>query len=124
MNVIQQYKQSSLLTDGSNPREFIVRSAGVRRIPTHTIDNFGCMVYSRHFFHARSTFASTALKVSLLRKRFWTFGIKDSGIFGSYQNCVSTADYMEITNHWIASVRQNHMIQTGSCHFESIAALI
>jgi hypothetical protein len=124
MDVIRQYKRSILLTDGGNPCEFIVRSAGARRMPTHTIHNFGCMVYAHHFVLARSTFAYAAMWVSPLRKRFWTFGIKDFGIFGSYQNCVPTADYMEIINNWTASVRQKHMIQTGSCRFESIAALL
>jgi hypothetical protein len=124
MDVIRQYRDTILLTDGGNPCELVVRAAGALRPPADVIDNFACMVYAHHLVLSWSTFGHAAMYVSPLRKRFWTFRNRQFGIFGSYQNCVPTANYMEIVTNWTASANQKHLMQTGSCRFEKIPAAV
>jgi hypothetical protein len=124
MEIIRQNAKTILLTDGGNPSESLIRSTGAFCVPTNTIDNFACMVYAKNLVLARSTFGYAAMWVSPVPKRFWAFDLKHFGIFGSYENCVPTADYEEITTNWTASSRQKRLIQTGFCRFERINALI
>lgn len=124
LEVMAQYKSTMLLTDGGNPCELRVRSAGALRIPTNTLVNFAWMVYAHSLVLARSTFGYAAMWVSPIRKRFWTFNMPRFGIFGSYQNCVPTPDYMEILINWTASPHQKRLIETGSCRFKNINAVV
>jgi hypothetical protein len=141
LDVIHQFPESFLLTDGVspsdgrwNPCHNRIVTAGAKTTNADLRHDFEMMIWSRNFVLSVSTLSFAAMWLSPIKKRFWTFNnyfqIRDvapehpQGNFkhiGEHWNCVASPEYVqEVLQSWGATDAQFERLVRDECKWVTV----
>jgi hypothetical protein len=143
LSVIRQFNKSLLLTDGIshdgrwNPCHNLTIQAGAQTTEGDLHQDLERMSWSRNFVLSVSTRSFSALWMSPVKKRFWTFNnyFQIEGVdrlhpqgsfkyFGNHWNCVASQNYTAtVLQRWAATEEQFGRLLTDKCNWTNVRGI-